>query len=105
MLSVTKKPFGCAWLAFVLIATTAAQDRISAEQILTKLDRMRQPARSFAVSVAVTEFREGKKHREATFRMFARKMGADFDSLTVCLSPAVDLNKVLLARGNKLWFY
>ena len=37
MLSVTKKPFGCAWLAFVLIATTAAQDRITAEQILRAL--------------------------------------------------------------------
>jgi outer membrane lipoprotein-sorting protein len=105
MLSVTKKPFGCVWLAFVLIATTAAQDRITAEQILTKLDRIRQPARSFAVSAAVTEFREGKKDREATFRMFARKMGSGFDSLTVCLSPAADLNKLLLARGNKLWFY
>ena len=30
---------------------------------------------------------------------------ARFDTLTVCLSPAADKNKVLLARGREVWLY
>ncbi len=57
------------------------------------------------VNLAATEFRQGKKEREATFRMYTRKTDVGFDSLTVCLSPAADANKLVLARQEKLWFY
>src|SRR5438270_13541860 len=104
-LGAIAKVVGRAWPVFLLPTTIFAQDQIMPEQILTKLDRIRQPNRSFAVNITVSEFREGKKDHEATLRMYARKVGAGFDSLTVCLSPAADQNKLVLARGDKLWFY
>ena len=78
---------------------------MSAEQMLAQLDRVRLPSRSFVAEVAVTEFRGGNKERELTLRMYADKTPSGFDSLFVCLAPAMDRNKLLLAKGDKLWFY
>ena len=105
LVPATAKAFGCTLLVSLFAIAAIAEDRVTGEQILARLDHIRQPNRSFAVSVAVTEVRQGKKEHEATFRMYTRKTGAGFDSLTVCLSPTADLNKLVLARGDKFWFY
>lgn len=70
-----------------------------------QLDRVRLPNRSFVADLAVTEFRGGNKERELTLRMYAKKTASGFDSLFVCLAPPADRNKLLLAKGDKLWFY
>ena len=85
--------------------STLAEDRISGDQILARLDHIRQPNHSFGVNFTATEFRQGKKEREATFRMYARRTDTGFDSLIVCRSPIADINKLVLARRDKIWFY
>lgn len=86
-------------------ATSLGDDKLSAEQLLAQLDRIRLPVRSFVVDLALTDFRQGKKEREGTFRLYSRRAGNGFDSLAVCQTPARDRNKLLLSKGDKLWFY
>jgi hypothetical protein len=73
--------------------------------MLAQLDRVRLPAKSFTADLRFVEFRQGKKERELILRMDARKTASGFDSLFVALSPSADRNKLLLAKGDKLWFY
>jgi hypothetical protein len=53
----------------------------------------------------MTDYRQGKKEREATFRLYSRRTPNGFDSLAICLTPAADRNKLLLSKGSRLWFY
>jgi outer membrane lipoprotein-sorting protein len=94
-------------LAFFLLlaASSFGEDKNSAEQVLAQLDRIRLPARSFVAELSITDFRQGKKEREGTFRLYSRRTPNGFDSLAVCLTPAGDRNKLLLSKGERLWFY
>jgi len=88
-----------------LTASSLGDDKVSADQILAQLDRIRLPSRSFVADLAITDFRQGKKEREGTFRLYSRRTPKGFDSLAVCLTPAGDRNKLLLSKGERLWFY
>ena len=73
--------------------------------MLAQVDRVRLPSRSFVAELSITDFRQGKKEREGTFRLYSRRTANGFDSLAVCLTPAGDRNKLLLSKGERLWFY
>jgi outer membrane lipoprotein-sorting protein len=92
-------------LSIVCTAGSLAEEQSSAGKLLAQLDRIRLPARSFLADLRFVEFRQGKKERELMLRMYARKTASGFDSLFVCLAPSTDRNKLLLAKGEKLWFY
>ena len=85
-------------------ASSLTEDK-SAEQLLLQLDRIRLPARSFIVDLAMADYRQGRKDREGTFRLYSRRTATGFDSLALCLTPAADRNKLLLSKGQRLWFY
>jgi len=96
----------CLGLWFVLCVSIArGEEKLSPAQMLAQLDRVRLPNRPFWADLAVTEFRGGTRERELTLRMYTRRSAFGFDSLFVCLAPAVDRNKLLLAKGEQLWFY
>src|ERR1700686_845618 len=93
-------------LGFVLLAQLSfGEEKSSAEQMLAQVDRVRLPSRSFVAELSITDFRQGKKEREGTFRLYSRRTANGFDSLAVCLTPAGDRNKLLLSKGERLWFY
>ena len=95
----------CLALLLLLAASSFAEEKSSAEQILAQLDRVRLPSRSFVAELSITDFRQGKKEREGTFRLYSRRTQNGFDSLAICLTPAGDRNKLLLSKGERLWFY
>lgn len=92
-------------IAICLTANAAADDLASAEQLVAQLDRVRQPARSYLADVTVSEFRSGRRERDATFRIYCRKVSNGFDVLALCLTPLRDSGKLFLASSDKLWFY
>src|ERR1700730_1883197 len=105
-LAAKAAPVICGGLLSILCAAVLfAEDKPWAEKILAQLDRIRLPARSFMADLRFVEFRQGKKERELMLRMYARKTTSGFDSLFVCLAPSADRNKLLLAKGDRLWFY
>ena len=90
----------------LLVAQSSfAEGKVSAEQMLAQLDRIRLPTRSFVADLSITDFRQGKKEREGTFRIYSRRTPYGFDSLAICLTPAGDRDKLLLSKGERLWFY
>ena len=94
------------FLVFLLLAPSSfGEDKSSAEQMLAQLDRIRLPSRSFVADLSITDFRQGKREREGTFRLYSRRTPNGFDSLAVCLTPAGDRNKLLLSKGERFWFY
>ena len=93
------------FLVFLLAPASFGEDKSSAEQMLAQLDRIRLPSRSFVADLSITDFRQGKKEREGTFRLYSRRTTNGFDSIAVCVTPAGDRNKLLLSKGERLWFY
>ena len=95
-------------VAIALLASVAcvmATDPPSAVELARHLDEMRRPARSFELHLTLQEWRNGQKDHAAEYQVFARRDGEDFFTLTRCLAPEEDRNKVLLARGRELWLF
>ena len=92
-------------LALRFLALDQADAAPSAEQLLARLDQVRQPEHSYRARVAITDYRHGKLDRELKFQICARKAGKGFEILAYCLSPIADQSKMFLARDEKLWFF
>jgi outer membrane lipoprotein-sorting protein len=93
------------FVALLLGLRSSFAEEKSADQLLAQLDRVRLPSRSFLVDLVMTDYRQGRKEREGTFRLYSKRTAGGFDLLAVCLTPAGDRNKLLLSKGDRLWFY
>lgn len=93
------------FMALLLGLRFSFAEEKSADRLLAHLDRVRLPSRSFMVDLAMVDYRQGKKEREDTFRLYSRRTPGGFDLLAVCLTPAGDRNKLLLSKEERLWFY
>jgi outer membrane lipoprotein-sorting protein len=78
-----------------------------AEEILAASDAIRNPGRSFSVTVTLTEFQGGKQVDTSTLVSYSRtqQQGGKFASLIRFVLPARDAGKLMLKNGNDLWFY
>ena len=79
----------------------------SAEAILSASDAVRNPGRSFSVTVTLTEFQGGKQVDTSTLTSYSRtqQQGGEFASLIRFVLPARDAGKLMLKNGNEMWFY
>ena len=95
--------FSCAVLCPII---ARAQIPTGAE-LAEHLDRVRRPTKSFSVGITVSEIRDGKVSRVGEYVVYARKVAGypDFDTVTICKTPADDRGKVLLTKGNEAWLY
>ena len=77
-----------------------------ADEILAASDAIRNPGRSFSVTVTLTEFQAGKQVDTSTLVSYSRtQAGGQFASLIRFVLPARDAGKLMLKNGNDLWFY
>jgi outer membrane lipoprotein-sorting protein len=78
-----------------------------AQDVLAASDAIRNPGRSFSVTVTLTEFQAGKQVDTSTLTTYARaqEQGGQFASLIRFVLPARDAGKLMLKNGNDLWFY
>lgn len=95
----------CLALSLIVVVQRVFAEQKSAQELLAQIDGIRLPARSFTVDLAMADYRQGRKEREATFRLYSRRTATGFDLLAACLNPAADRNKLLLSKGERLWFY
>jgi len=91
----------------LLCAVLVRAEIPSGTQLAEHLDRVRRPVKSFSVSITITEIRVGKVSRVGEYVVYARKVAGypDFDTVTICKTPADDRGKVLLTKGNEAWLY
>ena len=89
----------------VLPALTAAA--ATADEMLAASDAIRNPGRSFSVTVTLTEFQAGQQTDTSTLTSYARtqQLGGQFSSLMRFALPARDAGKLILKNGNDMWFY
>lgn len=95
---------GLVFSIFTVCGASAAQ---SAEEILAASDAIRNPGKSFSVTVTLTEFQSGKQVDTSTLTSYARtqQQGGQFASLIRFVLPARDAGKLMLKNGNDMWFY
>jgi outer membrane lipoprotein-sorting protein len=79
----------------------------NANDILVASDSVRNPGRSFSVTVTLTEFLGGKQVDTNTLTSYSRtqRQGGDFANLLRFVLPARDAGKLMLKNGNDMWFY
>jgi outer membrane lipoprotein-sorting protein len=78
----------------------------SADAILAASDAIRNPGRSFSVTVTLTDFQGGKQVDASTLQSFSRLQGSgQYSSLVRFVLPARDSGKLMLKNGNDMWFY
>ena len=79
----------------------------TADEILAASDAIRNPGRSFGVTVTLTEFQSGKQVDTSTLTSYSRtqQVGGQFSTLIRFVLPARDAGKLMLKNGNDMWFY
>ena len=95
------------FIASLMLLPASAFAAASAEEILVASDAIRNPGRSFSVTVTLTEFQAGKQVDASTLVSYSRTQaqGGQFSSLLRFVLPARDAGKLMLKNGNDLWFY
>ena len=89
-------------------ATNAAPNAPhSAQAILTASDLIRNPEKSFGLTVTLVEYKAGKQTDSSTLGIYSRAdaNNGQFRSLMRFVAPARDTGKLMLKNGNDLWFY
>ncbi len=96
---------------FLLIGGPSHGQETAVADLVRKLDRSRLPEKSFVVDVRIDQSdpRGRKKPRTHGIKLYARKASggpaAGFSTLSACLSPPADRNKLFLIDGKRCWFY
>jgi hypothetical protein len=91
------------WLGLAA-AAHAAPD---AQDILAASDAVRNPARPFAVTVNLLEFRNARQTDANTLAVVSKAdtTSGQYLSLIRIVAPQRDANKLMLKNGNDLWFF
>lgn len=98
-----RRAFASVTAAVVVAAAHAAP---AADDILAASDAIRNPGRSFAVTVTLTEFSGGKQVDTSTLTTYSRSQpGGEFATLVRFALPARDAGKLMLKNGNDMWFF
>lgn len=94
-------------LASLLWVAAVAQAAPDAQRILAASDAVRNPGRPFSVTVALTEFQDGKRVDSSSMVTYSRTLAQDaqFASLVRFIAPARDTGKLMLKNGQDLWFF
>jgi len=79
----------------------------TAQEILAASDAVRNPSKPFALTVTLVEYRNGKQTDSNTLNVYSKAdpNSGQFRSLIRFVSPARDMNKLMLKNGNDLWFF
>ncbi|MFZ2296185.1 MAG: outer membrane lipoprotein-sorting protein [Polaromonas sp.] len=95
------------FLLLFILGSGFASAAPSADEILAASDAIRNPGKSFSVTVTLTEFQAGKQVDTSTLTSYSRteQQGGQFASLIRFVLPARDAGKLMLKNGNDMWFY
>jgi outer membrane lipoprotein-sorting protein len=94
-------------LLLTLALLVQAHAAPEAQEILAASDAVRNPVRSFAVTVTLLEYRNSKQTDNNTLTVYSKAdpSGGQYRSLIRFVAPQRDANKLMLKNGNDLWFY
>lgn len=84
-----------------------AHAAMTAQAILAASDLVRNPEKSFGLTVTLVEYKGGKQTDTNSLGIYSRAdtTSGQFRSLMRFVAPARDSGKLMLKNGNDLWFY
>ena len=87
--------------------TPSAHAGAEAQAILAASDAVRNPSRSFAVTINLIEYRSAKQTDNNTLSVYSKAdvNSGQYRSLIRFAAPVRDVNKLMLKNGNELWFF
>ena len=105
--AVSKRAMQWALAALLLSCRLAQAAEPDAQALLAASDAVRNPAGSFSVQVAMTEFRNGKQTSAFTLVVYSKPAtgSGQYNNLVRFAAPARDAGKLMLRNGLDLWFY
>lgn len=94
-------------VASMLCCTFAQAAPPDPQSLLAASDAVRNPAGSFSVQVAMTEFRKGRQTSTSTLVVYSKPAAGSgqYNNLVRFAAPARDAGKLMLRNGLDLWFY
>src|ERR1700728_2456526 len=92
----------------IVVATTRAladEEAIDAQKVLAASDAIRNPERSFGLTTTLIEYHNGRQTDAGTLQIYAKaeRSSGQYRNLIRFVSPARDVNKLMLKNGNDLW--
>ena len=92
------------------IAATQAPATVetpSAQEVVTALDRARNPDQPFRVTLSIVEYLNNKARERTGLIVYSRedKQSGQFNNLVRYAEPPRDAGKLVLLKGGNLWFY
>lgn len=89
-----------------LLGSSAINAAPNADAILAASDAIRNPGRSFSVTVTLTDFQKGRQVDASTLQSYSRlQSSGQYSSLVRFVLPSRDSGKLMLKNGNDMWFY
>jgi len=94
-------------LALVAAYPAAAEEPPSAQQLISDLDRVRNPAQPFRLTTTLVEYVQGKPRDKVVLVVYAseNKDSKQFRNLIRYVEPPRDVGKMVLLNAPHLWFY
>jgi Outer membrane lipoprotein-sorting protein len=91
----------------LLLQASAAQAEMTAQEIIAATDRIRNPERPFSMQITLTEYIAAKPRDSLVLTVYSKQENGSgqFRSLIHFLKPERDVDKLMLRRGNEIWFY
>ncbi len=86
-------------IATVLLASPSAQE------IVQKSDKIRNPSSSFYQKGLITEYKKAKKIDSMLISIYSKEDDGQFKTLVRILKPKKDKDKLILRNGNTMWLY
>lgn len=81
--------------------------RPSAQDIISRLDAVRNPDIPFRMNLRITEYASGSMRNEMTMKVYAKidQTSGQFNNLVSYMEPPRDLCKKVLMTGTIMWFF
>jgi hypothetical protein len=85
----------------------ATEGSPSPQDVVTALDRVRNPDQPFRVTLSLVEYLSNKARDRTGLIVYSRedKQSGQFNNLVRYAEPPRDAGKLVLLRGGNLWFY
>lgn len=98
--------FGLA-VSALKVTPALAVSKPDATALLQRADAIRNPARPFAATTTLLEYKDGRQTQSMTLRAYSSAGGPaeQFRSLVEILEPAQDKGKLILKDGTSLWMF
>lgn len=90
-----------------LFALKAANAGVTAEEIVSRSDAIRNPSGSFAMETKITQYENGSISDEMVVKILSKpeENSGSYRTLVEILKPAKDHGKLILRNVSDLWFY